>query len=80
MIDQDEIRNLYPQIYLACHVDHVRSSFTTWRRSSRDSSILWHLSRRRATSPRELGMLGPTRTVPRARDAGVTSCAWVKSN
>ena len=38
-----EIQRLYPQIYLACHVDHVRASSTEWRLSSRDSSILAHL-------------------------------------
>jgi DNA-binding MarR family transcriptional regulator len=34
----------YPQIYLACHVDHVRKRSNEHELSSRDSSILSHLS------------------------------------
>src|SRR5438874_13283486 len=49
-----EVQRLYPQIYLACHVDHVRARSTQWRLSSRDSSILSHLDRDRGMSPREL--------------------------
>src|SRR5437870_4533698 len=49
-----EVQRYYPQIYLACHVDHVRSRSTGWRLSSKDSSILSHLDRHRAISPREL--------------------------
>jgi len=54
-----EIQRLYPQIYLACHVDHVRAATTKWRLSSRDSSILSHLDIDRSTSPHHLaGHLG----------------------
>ena len=54
-----EIQRLYPQIYLACHVDHVRRTSTKYRLSSQDSSILVHLSESRPTSPRALaGHLG----------------------
>ena len=49
-----EIQRLYPQIYLACHVDHVRASSTKWKLSSKDSSILAHLDDKRGTSPRTL--------------------------
>lgn len=49
-----EIQRLYPQIYLACHVDHVRARSTEWRLSARDSSILAHLDRKTGTTPREL--------------------------
>ena len=49
-----EIQRLYPQIYIACHVDHVRSVSTQWKLSSRDSSILSHLECDRPTSPRDL--------------------------
>jgi len=49
-----EVQRLYPQIYLACHVDHVRAASTQWRLSSRDSSILSHLDRDRGMSPRDL--------------------------
>ena len=49
-----ELQRLYPQIYLACHVDHVRASSTEWRLSSRDSSILAHLDRETGMSPKAL--------------------------
>jgi DNA-binding MarR family transcriptional regulator len=49
-----EIQRLYPQIYLACHVDHVRASSTEWRLSARDSSILAHLDTERGMSPKAL--------------------------
>jgi DNA-binding MarR family transcriptional regulator len=49
-----DIQRFYPQIYLACHVDHVRSRTTRYRLSSRDSSILSHLDRELGMSPREL--------------------------
>ncbi len=48
------IQRLYPQIYLACHVDHVRKRSTKWRLSGRDSSILAHLDRKHGTSPKTL--------------------------
>jgi DNA-binding MarR family transcriptional regulator len=49
-----EIQRSYPQIYLACHVDHVRTQSTKWRLSSKDSSILSHLDRTQPMSPRDL--------------------------
>ena len=49
-----EIQRLYPQIYLACHVRHVRRASTEWQLSSQDSSILVHLNQRRGMSPRVL--------------------------
>jgi DNA-binding MarR family transcriptional regulator len=49
-----EVQRLYPQIYLACHVDHVRASSTEWRLSARDSSILAHLDSERGMSPKTL--------------------------
>jgi DNA-binding MarR family transcriptional regulator len=49
-----DIQRHYPQIYLACHVDHVRTRSTKWKLSSKDSSILSHLDRQRPMSPREL--------------------------
>ena len=49
-----QIQRHYPQIYLACHVDHVTARSTRWRLSSRDSSILSHLDADRPTSPRDL--------------------------
>jgi DNA-binding MarR family transcriptional regulator len=44
----------YPQIYLACHVDHVRRKSTAHALSSRDSSILAHLSEREGMTARAL--------------------------
>ena len=39
MNDDDvfEVQRLYPQIYLACHTDHVRAASTKWRISSQDA-------------------------------------------
>jgi DNA-binding MarR family transcriptional regulator len=49
-----DIQRYYPQIYLACHVDHVTARSSRWRLSSKDSAILSHLDRRRPMSPRRL--------------------------
>ena len=49
-----EVQRLYPQLYLACHVDHVRASSTEFRLSSHDSSILAHLDVDESTTPRAL--------------------------
>ena len=56
MSDDDvlEVQRLYPQIYIACHTDHVRASSTKWRISSQDASILVHLDRDSGLSPRAL--------------------------
>jgi DNA-binding MarR family transcriptional regulator len=39
-----EIQMLYPRIYMACHVDHVKARSSESKISARDSSILAHLS------------------------------------
>lgn len=49
-----EVQRLYPQLYLACHVDHVRAVSTAYRISAQDASILSHLDREFPMSPREL--------------------------
>ncbi|HEY0160334.1 MAG TPA: MarR family transcriptional regulator [Thermoanaerobaculia bacterium] len=49
-----DVLRFYPQIYLACHVDHVRSTSTKWQLSARDSSILAHLDTSVPMSPRQL--------------------------
>lgn len=49
-----DVQRFYPQIYLACHIDHVRQRTTEWKLSSRDSSILSHLDCEHAISPRRL--------------------------
>jgi DNA-binding MarR family transcriptional regulator len=52
--DVFEVQRLYPQIYLACHADHVRAASTKWRISSQDASILVHLDGDFGLSPRVL--------------------------
>ena len=52
--DVYKLQRLYPQIYLACHIDHVRAASTKWRISSQDAAILVHLDREHGSSPREL--------------------------
>ncbi len=37
------VQRYYPQIYLACHVDHVRALSTEHRLSAQDSSLLAHV-------------------------------------
>jgi DNA-binding MarR family transcriptional regulator len=56
MPDEDvfEIQRLYPQIYIACHNDHVRAASTEWRISSQDASVLVHLDRETGTRPSAL--------------------------
>jgi|SRR5215472_15633973 DNA-binding MarR family transcriptional regulator len=49
-----EVQRLYPQIYLACHRNHVRAVSTRFRISSQDASILVHLDRVSAVSPQQL--------------------------
>ena len=44
----EAIQRGYPQIYLACHADHVKSKSTEYQLSARDSSILSHLDEDRA--------------------------------
>src|SRR5262249_13361519 len=56
MLDDDvfELQRLYPQIFVACHTNHVRAASTAWRISSQDASILVHLDRETGLSPRRL--------------------------
>lgn len=49
-----EVQRLYPQIYIACHTDHVRAVSTKFRISSQDASVLVHLDRETGLSPRAL--------------------------
>lgn len=48
------IQRLYPKIYLACHVDHVRATSNPQRLSSKDSSVLAHLDADEGESPAAL--------------------------
>jgi hypothetical protein len=43
-----EVQRLYPQIYIACHTDHIRAVSTAWRISSQDASILGASTAKRA--------------------------------
>jgi len=49
-----EIQRLYPQIYIACHNDHVRAASTGFRISSQDASVLVHLDLDAGTRPNAL--------------------------
>src|ERR1700722_17718941 len=44
----------YPQIYLACHADHVRARSTPYRLSAKDSMLLSHLDEDEPISAGEL--------------------------
>jgi DNA-binding MarR family transcriptional regulator len=52
--DLRAIQRYYPQIYFACHVDHVRKASTAHELSSRDSGVLSHLDQTRPTTPSAL--------------------------
>ena len=56
MNDDDvfDVQRLYPQIYIACHTNHIRAVSTKARISSQDASILAHLDRESGLSPRAL--------------------------
>jgi DNA-binding MarR family transcriptional regulator len=49
------IQQLYPQVFHACHTQHLRRRGTPFRLSERDSSILAHIGPGRATTALELG-------------------------
>jgi DNA-binding MarR family transcriptional regulator len=48
------IQRCFPQIYLACHVRHIRAASTPHRLSARDSSLLVHLSPTQPVTPSAL--------------------------
>jgi DNA-binding MarR family transcriptional regulator len=43
------VQRAYPQIYLACHVDHVRTKSNRYHLSAHDSSVLAHLDETKST-------------------------------
>jgi MarR family transcriptional regulator, organic hydroperoxide resistance regulator len=47
----EAMQRCYPQIYLACHVRHIRAASTTHQLSARDSSLLVHLSPSQPVTP-----------------------------
>ncbi|HEX2123877.1 MAG TPA: MarR family transcriptional regulator [Thermoanaerobaculia bacterium] len=75
-----DVQRFYPQIYLACHVDHVRAASTKWRLSSRDSSLLSHLDTGIPTSPRDLAAhLGVVPSTLSATIARLTRLGYISS-
>ena len=83
MNDDDvfEVQRLYPQIYLACHTDHVRAVSTKWRISSQDASILVHLDRESGLSPRQLaGHLGVAPSTLSAAIARLSELGYLTSS
>jgi DNA-binding MarR family transcriptional regulator len=49
-----ELQQLYPRIYIACHVDHVRAASSPVHLSARDSAILAHFEESRSLRPSKL--------------------------
>ncbi len=83
MTDDDvyEVQRLYPQIYVACHTDHVRAVSTAFRVSSQDASILIHLDSDSGLSPRALaGHLGVTSSTLSAAVARLAKLGYLTSN
>ena len=82
MLDPDlyEVQRLYPMIYIACHIDHVRSSSTKWNLSSHDSSILAHLDLTEGMSPRSLAShLGVVPSTLSAALSRLTKLGYIES-
>lgn len=49
-----ELQQLYPRIYIACHVNHVRAATSSVHLSARDSAILAHFEESRPLRPSKL--------------------------
>lgn len=82
MLDDDvfELQRLYPQIFVACHTNHVRAVSTEWQISSQDASILVHLDRERGLSPRRLAShLGVAPSTLSAAIARLTKLGYITS-
>jgi DNA-binding MarR family transcriptional regulator len=78
--DVYEVQRLYPQIFVACHTDHVRAVSTKWRVSSQDASILVHLDREIGLSPRALaGHLGVAPSTLSAAIARLSKLGYLTS-
>ena len=78
--DVYEVQRLYPQIFVACHTDHVRAVSTKWRVSSQDASILVHLDREFGLSPRALaGHLGVAPSTLSAAIARLSKLGYLTS-
>ncbi|WP_415909175.1 MarR family winged helix-turn-helix transcriptional regulator [Oleiharenicola sp. Vm1] len=65
------VQRAYPQIYLACHVDHVRTRSNRHHLSAHDSTLLVHLDEQRGTLAgdlaRHLGVAASTLSASLAR-------------
>lgn len=65
------VQRAYPQIYLACHIDHVRTKSNRHHLSAHDSTLLAHLDETRATRAgalaRHLGIAASTLSATLAR-------------
>ena len=73
-----EVQRLYPQIFLACHTNHVRAASTRWKLSSHDSAILSHLDRSHGLSPRSLAKhLGVTASTLSASIKRLTNLGYL---
>ena len=48
------IQRSYPQVFFACHTEHVRRPSTSYRLSESDSNVLQHLDHRHGCRPGEL--------------------------
>jgi DNA-binding MarR family transcriptional regulator len=78
--DVYEVQRLYPQIFVACHTEHVRAVSTKWRVSSQDASILVHLDRQFGLSPRALaGHLGVAPSTLSAAIARLSKLGYLTS-
>ena len=82
MIDDDvyQLQRLYPQIYIACHTDHVRAVSTKWHISSKDAAILVHLDLKCGLSPRQLAAhLGISSSTLSAHIARLAALGYLSS-
>jgi len=76
-----EIQRLYPQIYVACHNDHIRASSTSWRVSSQDASVLVHLDREVGIRPGQLAKhLGVAASTLSATISRLEKLGYLSSN
>jgi len=79
--DVKEVQRLYPQIYVACHIDHVRATSTAFQISAQDASILSHLDREIALSPRALAShLGVTASTLSAVISRLSRLGYITSS
>lgn len=51
-----QIQMLYPRIYMACHVEHIKRRSSEGQISARDASILAHLTEKYFQSPKNLAL------------------------